>query len=104
MSSDRWLPLLEEDPDNELVRISLAKDLVEEGRFAQARPHFERLVADQPDFALAWAYLARCCLQMGDREAARAACDRGLPLALAQKHEVPETEIRAVLDEMDSEF
>jgi predicted Zn-dependent protease len=99
-----WQGLLDEEPDNELIRFSLARQLLEEKRFAEAVPHFERLVKDQPDYALAWAFLARARLQAGDREGARAACEQGLPHALAQRHETPEDEIRAVLDELDSEF
>lgn len=99
-----WKALLEEEPDNELVRFTYARDLMEVGRFDEAVPHFERLVADQNDYALAWAFLARARLAVGDRDGARRACDQGLPHALAQRHETPETEIRAVLDELDSEF
>lgn len=99
-----WKALLADEPDNELVRFTYARRLMDAGRPVEAVPHLERLVADQADYALAWAFLARCRLQAGDRVGARAACEQGLPIALRQRHEVPESEIRAVLDELDSEF
>ena len=99
-----WKAILEDEPDNELVRFTYAKALIDESRFQEAEPEFARLVRENPDYALAWAFLARCRLQIGDRDGARQACERGLPVTRAQKHEVPEAEMLAVLDELDSEF
>ena len=104
MTSDEWQILLNEDPDNELIRFSLGKALLEEKNWKRAAVEFERLVALDPEYALAWAFLARSRLQSGDLKGAREACDKGMPIALKQKHEVPQDEIRAVLDELDSEF
>jgi Flp pilus assembly protein TadD len=101
---EKWKRLLEEDPDNELVLISLAKAHLDAHNFQEAAQNYERVVSIQPEFALGWALLGRCQLQCGDRRAARLSADRALELAVAQKHEVPEMEARAVLDELDAEF
>jgi predicted Zn-dependent protease len=99
-----WNELLASDESNELVRFSLAKALLDEAKFHEALPHLERLVQEDPEYALAWALLARTRLAVGDKAGAREACDQGLPIALKQKHEVPQFEIEAVLSELESEF
>ena len=104
MSSDKWRRLLTDDPSNELVRFSLAKALLDEGRNGEAVGHFDILVKEKPDYALAWAFLARARLMTGDKDGARRACEQGLPVARAQKHEVPTDEILAVLEELESDF
>ncbi len=104
MSSEKWKHLLFEDPENELVRFSLAKALMDEKKWNEAKVEFEELVKIKKDYALAWAFLARCRLESGDRSGAKTAAEIGLPIARAQKHEVPTDEILAVLEELDSEF
>ncbi len=104
MTIDEWKLLLDEDPSNELVRFSYAKCLLDEKRWAEASTQFQTLVDEQPDYALAWAFLARSLYEQNRHEEARHACEKGLPHARAQKHQVPEDEILAVLDGLDSEF
>jgi len=102
--SQKWKLLLEEDDTNELVVFSLAKALLDEKEFAEAERFLEKLTVLEPEHALGWAMLARCRLQLGKREAARAAVEAGMPIALRQRHETPELELRSVLDELDGEF
>ncbi len=104
MKSDEWKLLLESEADNELVLFSYAKALMDESRWKESAVAFGDLVNLNPDYALAWAFLARTRLQSGDRKGARDACNLGMPIALAQRHEVPADEIRAVLEELESEF
>lgn len=104
MSSEKWRGLLDLDPSNELVRFSFAKALLDENKWAEAAKHFETLVKEKADYALAWAFLARARLMAGDKVGARRACEMGLPIARAQKHEVPTDEILAVLEELESDF
>ena len=104
MTADEWRDILADDPGNELVRFSMAKELTAEKRWTEAASEFAELVARKPDFALAWSFLARARLAAGDRDGARRACAEGMPVALKQRHEVPTDELQAVLDELDSEF
>jgi len=104
MNSSDWKALLADEPDNELICFSYAKALLEEKNWAASAEVFQKLVEMKPDYALAWAFLARARLQAGDRIGARAACEAGMPVALKQRHEVPADEINAVLEELDSEF
>lgn len=103
-SSDDWKALLEDEPDNELVLFSFAKALLDEKRWLEAIPHFERLVKNDPDYAIAWAFLARAALEAGDKAKARDACTRGMPAARKLNHEVPIEELESVLDALDSAF
>ena len=104
MNANEWLEIYHEDPTNELVCFSAAKALIDEKRSREAMPLLEQVVKLTPDFALAFGMLGRVYLLVGDREKARVAAEKGLELSLAQKHEVPEMEARAVLDELDLEF
>ena len=104
MNSSEWRALLEDEPDNELLRFSFAKALLDERAFALAASEFQRLVKATPDYVIAWAFLARALLESGDREGARSAAQTGMPLALKFNHEVPIEELEAVLEELDSEF
>lgn len=104
MNSSEWKALLEDEPDNELLRFSFAKALMDERCFKDAALEFRRLVDETPDYVIAWAFLARSLLESGDRDGARAAATVGLPLALKFSHEVPIEELESVLEELDSEF
>jgi len=104
VTSSEWKALLEDEPDNELLRFSFAKALMDERSFTAAALEFRRLVEDKPDYVIAWAFLARSLLETGDRDGARSAAETGMPLALKFNHEVPIEELEAVLAELDSEF
>jgi predicted Zn-dependent protease len=104
MDSAEWKTLLDEEPDNELVRFSYAKALMDEKSWPLAIREFERLVAADADYAIAWAFLARCALNAGERDKARAAAERGMPAARKLGHDVPIEELESVLEELDSEF
>ena len=104
MTSQDWAEILKEEPENELVRFSYAKALMDEKRWGDAALEFSALTHHEPDYAIAWAFLARCLLRAGDRSGAQRACDLGMPAAQKLGHEVPIEELEAVLDELNSEF
>lgn len=104
MELNDWLTVLQDEPENELVRFTVAKAFMDQSNWAEARTHFEVLVRDNPTYALAWAFLARCLLNLDLKEECRAVCEQALPVARAQKHEVPLDEIESILSELDSKF
>jgi tetratricopeptide (TPR) repeat protein len=104
MELSDWMALLEDEPDNELVRFTVAKHLMDAQKWPEARIHFEKLVQNKADYALAWAFLARCLMSEGLKDEAREVCEKALPIARAQKHEIPLGELEAVMAELDSEF
>jgi Flp pilus assembly protein TadD len=90
-----------EKPENELFRFSLAKALIDAGRHAEAELHLQWAFEKKPDWMVVVMLLAQCALQRGDKPAARAWYEKALTLALDQKHEAPEAEIRAALSHLD---
>jgi len=104
MKSEDWKALLVDEPDNELLHFSFAKALMDERDWSPAAIEFRKLVEMKPDYVIAWAFLARCLLESGDTEAARAAAETGMPLALKFNHEVPIEELESILEELNSDF
>jgi predicted Zn-dependent protease len=102
--SDKWKVLLEEDPNDELLLFTYAKALYDEKKWSSAALVFQKLVTQKPDYALAWAFLARALLESGDRAGAEQACQAGLPVARKQCHEIPLEAIESVLEDLKSDF
>ena len=87
-------------PDNELFRFSLAQALVAEGQPAAAVAHYEFCVAKKTDWMMPRILLGKLLGQLGRRDAARPLLEEALALAVAQQHEDPERERRALLADL----
>lgn len=98
---ERFEKLLSQNPNNGLARFSLAKALFDSNRFPEAKPHFERALAQKPEWMMAQILLGKCELALGDKEKARSSFQRGLQLAIDQHHEGPQAELEAILQELD---
>ena len=88
------------DPSNEMFRFSLAQALVAEGRAADAIEHYRFCVAKKADWMMARILLGKLLLQLGRQAEARPLLEAALELAVAQNHEDPERELRALLGEL----
>lgn len=85
------------DPANPLFRFSLGQALWTEGDAAGAIEHL-RLAADsKADWMMPRILLGKSLLAGGDQSAAKAVFAEALALAVAQGHEEPEEELRALL-------
>ncbi len=85
------------DPANPLFRFSLGQALLAEHSAADAVEHL-RLAADaKSDWMAPRILLGKALMATGRKEEARAALEAALRLALAQGHEDPEAELRALL-------
>jgi len=89
--------LLARQPENELFRFSLAQALVAEGRAEEALGHFRTCAERKADWMMPRILLGRALAAVGDGPGARAAWTEALALAVAQGHEEPEAELRALL-------
>ncbi|HTB80349.1 MAG TPA: molecular chaperone DnaJ [Opitutaceae bacterium] len=98
--SAHFAALVSRQPDNELFRFSLAQALMAENRGAEAVPHFEFCVQKKADWMMPRILLGKLQLQLGHREEARSLLEGALQLAVAQQHEDPERELRALLAEL----
>lgn len=97
---EQFQTLVERQPANEMFRFSLAQALVAEGRGLEAVPHFEACVAKKADWMMARILLGKLLLQLGRKAEARPLLEDALRLAVAQHHEDPERELRAILGEL----
>ena len=87
-------------PENQLFRFSLAQALEAEGRAEEAVAHYEFCVAAKADWMMPRILLGKILLRLGRREEAGPLLRAALALAVAQHHEDPERELRALLADL----
>ena len=92
--------LVERQPDNELFRFSLAQALIAKAREADALPHLEFCAAKKNDWMMPRILLGKTLLKLGRPAEARLMLEAALALAVAQRHEEPEHELRTLLAEL----
>jgi Flp pilus assembly protein TadD len=100
----RYQILLDGQPANELLHFSVGRSLFKAGRFPEAEIHLLRALTLKPKWMVAAMLLAQCASKRNDLVRARHFYELALPLAVSEKHEGPEQEIRealAVLREME---
>ena len=101
MSNDaliaKYEALLKSRPDDELLRFSLGKALLDAGRVDEAERELRTALAAKDDWMIVTMLLAKIAGQKGDTAAAKQMWERGLQLAIDQNHEGPEEECRAEL-------
>lgn len=95
--SELFRPLVAQDPTNPLFRFSLGQELLKEDAAAEAREHLRFAAESKTDWMMPRILLGKAHLALGDRAAARSAFEDALRLAVAQGHEEPEEELRALL-------
>ncbi len=84
MTSERiadFLALLEEEPDDTLLRLTLGKEYLDGGDAAAALPHLERAVTVDPRYTVAYRYLGAALEAVGRVADAAAAWERGVAVA-----------------------
>jgi predicted Zn-dependent protease len=101
MSNDaliaKYEALLKSRPDDELLRFSLGKALLDAGRVDEAERELRTALAAKEDWMIVTMLLAKIAGQKGDKAGAKEMWARGLQLAIDQHHEGPEEECRAEL-------
>jgi len=75
------LELLEDEPDDALLRLTLGKEYLEAGDAAAALPHLERAVAVDPRYTAAYRYLGAALEALGRADDAAEAWQRGIAVA-----------------------
>ena len=85
------------DPANPLFRFSLGQALWTEGDAAGAVEHLRLAAASKADWMMPRILLGKSLLVLGDKPGAKTAFVESLALAVAQGHEEPEEELRALL-------
>ena len=73
--------LLEDEPDDGLLNFTLGQEYLTAGDAAAALPHLEKVVAVDPRYTVAYRYLGTALEQLGRRDDAAAAWERGIAVA-----------------------
>ena len=97
--TEQFQTLVAQQPGNALFRFSLAQALAAEGRAAEAIAHFESCAAGKSDWMMPRILLGKALLGLGRKPEARPWLESALQLAVAQDHEDPAGELRALLKE-----
>jgi tetratricopeptide (TPR) repeat protein len=98
----KYQQLLKNHPENELARFSLGKAYYDREQYPEAKEQFERALERKPDWMMVQILIGKCELSLGNREAARAAFERGRQLAIDQEHDGPREEMEQLLTELNS--
>lgn len=93
----RFEAKVRDNPENALFRFSLAKALYDLDRVEEAQEHFKTCLSQRKDWMVVAILLGRCAMQLGEIETAKRHLHHALGLAIAQKHEDPEREVRELL-------
>jgi predicted Zn-dependent protease len=69
--SEMFRKLLQRDPTNPMVLYSLGNELFKEGRYVEARDHLQRVVANKPNYSVAYRMLGRAHYELHENDEAR---------------------------------
>jgi predicted Zn-dependent protease len=94
---EQFTALVTQQPNNELFRFSLAQALLAAGRGADAREHLEFCCRCKADWMMPRIMLGKHLLAAGLIADAKPILNEALDLAVAQAHEDPASELRALL-------
>ncbi len=97
MKSQKFRALLAKSPDNGLFQFSLGQSLVEENTFEEAIASFDTCLQKKPDWMMASILKSKSLIALQRHDEARTELGRALKLAVDQRHEAPEAEIRKLL-------
>ncbi len=100
MTAERFAALAAQQPENEKFRFSLAQALLREARLPEAVTQLEYCVNKKTDWMMAQILLGKTLLSLGRSTDARQRFETALKLAIAQEHEDPAREMRALLAEL----
>ncbi len=87
----------EKDPHNPLFCFSLAQALVRSGEHVEAAERLRTCCESRSDWMVPRIMLGKVWLELGHQDEARSILREALKLAIDQRHEEPEQEIRSLL-------
>ncbi len=100
MKTQRFQTLVSKNPNNELFRFSLAQALIEEDRHQDAIEHLDFCIQKKEDWMMAQILKAKSLLALTRPTDAKPVLEHALHLAVVQRHEAPEAEIRKLLESL----
>jgi predicted Zn-dependent protease len=100
MRSETFKKMVASAPRNELFRFSLGQALFDEKAFEESIEHLEFCRSAKEEWMMPRILLGKARLQLGQTGPARTVLQEALDLAVAQHHEAPEAELRALLADL----
>ena len=88
------------DPANPLFRFSFGQALLQEGQPAAAVEHLRLAAEAKADWMMPRILAGKILARLGRKAEARTVLEEALNLAVAQNHEEPEQELRALLADL----
>lgn len=96
----QFTKLVEQHPDNEMFRFSLAQALEAAGQIEPAIGQYQSCVAAKADWMMPRIILGKLLLKQGDPGAARPLLEEALKLAIDQDHEDPAAELQGIIGDL----
>ncbi|MEM9159166.1 MAG: tetratricopeptide repeat protein [Verrucomicrobiota bacterium] len=100
MKSARFETLVSKNPNNELFRFSLGQAYQEEENYEAAIEAFDFCLEKKPDWMMAAILKGKCLLSLQKPDGAKPVLESALQLAIDQRHETPEAELRKILQDL----
>ncbi|MFM1748367.1 MAG: hypothetical protein RLZZ188_2033 [Verrucomicrobiota bacterium] len=97
---EHFRTLAARQPENPLFRFSLAQALEAEGHAEEALEHYSFCAAAKADWMMPRILAGKALARLARKVEARTMLEDALRLAIAQNHEEPETELRALLADL----
>ncbi|WMD22520.1 hypothetical protein RAS12_09125 [Achromobacter seleniivolatilans] len=100
---ERLEAMLAKGTDNMLLRFSLGKAYAEQDCFQEACEHLRAALVFDPAYSVAWKWLGKACLGLGDKDGAREAWNSGLQAAQARGDKQVEKELQVFIKRLDKQ-
>lgn len=100
---ERLQEFLARNPGDSFARYGLAMELRQLGRFAEAREHFETLLARDPQYTPAYYHFGMLLLDLGEGDQAVRIFRTGIAVAQAQGNLHARDELQAALALLEGE-
>lgn len=100
MSSERFAPLIQSNPDNEMFRFSYGEALFTEEKYQECLEHLEFCVSKKGDWMIPHILLGKALVALDRKPEAVPILETALALAKEQHHEDPEAEVAALLADL----
>ena len=100
MSSERFAPLIQSNPDNEMFRFSYGEALFSEEKFEDSIEHLEYCVGKNKDWMIPHILLGKALVALDRKNEGIPYLEIALALAKEQHHDDPEAEVAALLEDL----
>jgi tetratricopeptide (TPR) repeat protein len=98
----KFRQIIEMDPGDVLGHFGAGKACLDLKRFGEAASHFEKTIAIQRDYSVAWANLGQAYAALGERDKARETFLQGIEVARGKGDMMPMRDMQTRLEKLES--